>query len=110
MPPGVDYRTALTSIQDRIIMQAHRQGRHADARLLRIPPAALSENIGLAPVPTLAEYAKKKDPSGNFFTESELAKLFLKDYPHAKWFCRINSKSQRLTTISCTKKRQMPYM
>ena len=25
-------------------------------------------------------------------------------------FCRINSKFQRLTTISCTKKRQMPYM
>ena len=38
VPPGVDYRTALTTIQDRIIMQAHRQGRHADARLLRIPP------------------------------------------------------------------------
>ena len=49
LPPGVDYRTALTTIQDRIIMQAHRQGRHADARLLRIPPTALSENVGSAP-------------------------------------------------------------
>ena len=27
-----------------------------------------------------------------------------------KGFCRINLKSQRLTTISCTKKRPMPYM
>ena len=49
LPPGVDYRTALTTIQDRIIMQAHRQGRHAAARLLRIPPSALADNIGATP-------------------------------------------------------------
>ena len=91
LPPGVDYRTALTAIQQRIVMQAHRQGRHADARLLRIPPTALSETIGSAPVPTLAGYAKQKDPSGNFFTESDLAKLYLQDYPHAKF----NRRSQR---------------
>ena len=45
--------------------------------------------------------------------------IYLTDYPNHPglrpllqifWFCRINSKSQRLTTISCTKKRQMPYL
>ena len=95
LPPGVDYRTALTTIQNRIIMQAHRQGRHAAARLLRIPPAALAENIGSAPVPTLEQYRKAKDPTGDFFTESELAKLFLKDYPHAQF----NRRSQRVRLL-----------
>lgn len=82
---GLDLRLAkstLTWIRDTIRQAALRNGRHGDARLLRMS-ISQNESQTTGTAPTLEDFQAERDPSG-FYTEEELIRLFLETYPDAK--------------------------
>lgn len=81
---GLDLRlakTTLTWIGDTIRQAALRNGKHGEARLLRLSLANGSESPQ-SQIPTLEDFQADRDPSG-FYTEEELIRLFLDSYPQA---------------------------
>lgn len=81
---GLDLRlakTTLTWIGDTIRQAALRNGKHGEARLLRLSLAAGPESP-TPEIPTLDDFQADLDPSG-FYTEAELIRLFLESYPQA---------------------------
>ena len=81
---GLDLRlakTTLTWIGDTIRQAALRNGKHGEARLLRLSLAAGLE-LPTPGIPTLEDFQADRDPSG-FYTEDELIRLFLETYPQA---------------------------
>ncbi len=81
---GLDLRlakTTLTWIGDTIKQAALRNGKHGEARLLRLSLATGSESYK-SEIPTLEDFQADRDPSG-FYTEEELIRLFLESYPQA---------------------------
>jgi len=81
---GLDLRlakTTLTWIGDTIRQAALRNGKHGEARLLRLSLANGTESAK-SEIPTLKDFQSDRDPSG-FYTEEELIRLFLESYPQA---------------------------
>ena len=81
---GLDLRlakTTLTWIGDTIRQAALRNGKHGEARLLRLSLATGTES-SKSETPTLEDFQADRDPSG-FYTEEELIRLFLESYPQA---------------------------
>ena len=81
---GLDLRlakTTLTWIGDTIRQAALRNGKHGEARLLRLSLANGTESAK-SEIPTLEDFQSDRDPSG-FYTEEELIRLFLESYPQA---------------------------
>ena len=81
---GLDLRlakTTLTWIGDTIRQAALRNGKHGEARLLRLSLANGMESAK-SEIPTLEVFQSDRDPSG-FYTEEELIRLFLESYPQA---------------------------
>ncbi|MBK9520646.1 MAG: tyrosine-type recombinase/integrase [Rhodocyclaceae bacterium] len=81
---GVDLRiakTTLTWIRDTIRQAALRNGKHGEARLLRLS-LSTAETTRHVEIPTLEDFQADRDPSG-FYSEDELIRLFLESYPQA---------------------------
>ena len=81
---GLDLRlakTTLTWVGDTIRQAALRNGKHGEARLLRLSFAVGPEPPSTV-IPTLEDFQAERDPSG-FYTEEELIRLFLESYPQA---------------------------
>ena len=106
LPPGVLPSAAVRTIRDHLVMGAHRAGRLDVARFVRIhvaagaalPEGAASERPEPAApaLPTLDAYRVEKDPSGDFYSEAELVKLFMADYPQARQLARRTQRNRRL--------------
>jgi site-specific recombinase XerD len=94
---GLDLRlakTTLTWIGDTIRQAALRNGKHGEARLLRLS-LSTTEAPCETEVPTLEDFQAERDPGG-FYNEDELIRLFLESFPQA-----IDKKSrQRQRLIS----------
>ena len=78
LEPGLDQRIArstLAWIQQALAMAARRHGRHALARLLRLPLGTLPEAVrATTALPSLETFRAEHDPD-HFYSEKELAAI-----------------------------------
>jgi len=83
---GLDLRVAratLAWIQQSLAMAARRHGRHALARLLRLPLGTLPDaERSTTALPSLEAFRAEHDP-GDFYSEKELTALYVEAYPHS---------------------------
>ncbi len=83
---GLDQRIArstLAWIQQTLTMAARRHGRHALARLLRLPLGTLPEAVrSTIALPSLETFREAHDPD-HFYSEKELAAMYVEAYPQS---------------------------
>ena len=83
---GIDLRRAkstLVWIQDTLKQSALRNGKHREARLLRLRLAAhRDDSSNVSTIPTIEDFRAENDPDG-FYREKELLELYLEAYPQA---------------------------
>ena len=83
---GIDLRLArstLAWIQQSLAMAARRHGKHALARLLRLPLGTLPEAAGsTTALPSLDDFRAEVDPD-NFYSEKDLAAMYVEAYPQS---------------------------
>lgn len=83
---GLDLRVARSTlkwIQEALSMAARRHGKHAMARLLRMPLGALPEaSQSVSTLPSLEDFRQETDPD-YFYSEKELTALYIEAYPQS---------------------------
>jgi len=83
---GLDQRIArstLAWIQQTLTMAARRHGRHALARLLRLPLGTLPEAVrSTTALPSLETFREENDPD-HFYSEKELTAMYVEAYPQS---------------------------
>ncbi|MCA8270357.1 tyrosine-type recombinase/integrase [Burkholderia vietnamiensis] len=85
--------TVLEWIRRELVAASHRTGNHGDARLLRLPPAALEQTTAAhAQLPTLEEFAEQFPP--DYYSEAELIEEFNSQFRDAL-DRRIRERGQR---------------